>query len=201
MSNYHNFKNGYLDLIIGPMFCGKTTEILRKLNIYAEMGFKVLYINNKLDTRSENDFSTHSSYISSSGKIDTIRVSDLNDIENLLLGDERNKISEYRVIGIDEAGMFKGLKEIVLRWVENENKTVIVAGLNGDYQRKPFGELNDLIPFCDNLVKLKPFCFSCCENGNYTDALFSKRVCNKKDTILVGGKDSYIPVCRECYLK
>jgi thymidine kinase len=192
MANYHNFKNGYLDVIMGPMFCGKTTEILRKLNIYAEMGFKVLYINSNLDNRSNNDFSTHSSYISSSGKIDTIRVKNLDDISN---------INEYKIIGVDEAQMFRGLKDKVLDWVEKENRTVVVSGLNGDFLRRPFGEILDLIPYCDTLQKLTPFCFTCSKDGIYTNALFSKRVKEEnKDTILIGGIDSYIPVCRKCYL-
>lgn len=191
--SFHTLHSSSLHLVIGPMYCGKTTEMLRRLNIYAEMGLKVLYINTYLDDRSDQDFSTHSSYISSSGKIDTIRVKGLDNL--------KDQIKKYDVIGIDEAQMFKNLKNEVLYWVEEMNKTVIVSGLNGDFLRRPFGEIIDLIPYCDTIQKLNPFCFTCCKAGKYVDALFSKRESESKETILIGGKDLYIPVCRKCYLK
>jgi len=178
---------------MGPMYCGKTTEMLRRLNIYSEMGLKVLYINTYLDDRSTHDFSTHSSYITSSGKIDTIR---LKSIQNF-----KDEIQKYDVIGVDEAQMFKQLKNEVLYWVEEMNKTVIISGLNGDFLRRPFGEIIDLIPYTDTIQKLNPFCFTCCKEGKYVDALFSKRISQSTETILIGGKDTYIPVCRKCYLK
>jgi len=192
-NNFHLIKEGSLHLIIGPMFCGKTTELLRRLNIYAEMNLKVLYLNILLDNRSDYDFSTHSKHITSKGNIDSLKVSSL---ENL-----KDKINKYDVIGIDEGQMFKNLKDEVLYYVEGMNKTIIIGGLNGDFKRRPFGEILDLIPYCDAVQKLNPFCFSCCKEGKYIDALFSKRLSDNQDTILIGNVDTYIPVCRKCYLK
>jgi thymidine kinase len=193
MSNYHNLDGGYLHLLIGPMYCGKTTEMLRKLNIYAEMGCRVLYVNTKLDNRSNDDFSTHSNYITNSGKIKTIQLSHLSELQPI--------IEKFDVIGIDEAQMFKDLKTCVLNIVEKNKKTVVVAGLNGDFLRRPFGEILDLIPVCDTVKKLYPFCISCCKEGMYTNAIFSKRIVESTETILIGSQDSYIPVCRKCYHK
>lgn len=194
MSKSLNFNNGFLHIIIGPMYSGKTTEILRRLNIYSEMGFDTLYINTKLDNRSDNDFSTHSSFIGSCGKIDTLSVYNLEEC--------KEKIEKYKIIGIDEAQMFKGLKDFVLKLVEDGKKTVIIGGLNGDFLRNKFGEMIDLIPYCDSVEKLTPFCLTCCQEGSYTNALFSKRLDeSNKETVVIGGKNEYIPVCRKCYLK
>jgi len=194
MSKSLNFNNGFLHLIIGPMYSGKTTEILRRLNIYSEMGFETLYLNTKLDNRSGENFSTHSSFISNAGKIDTISV--------LKLRDSLDEIMKYKVIGIDEAQMFSGLKEFVLDLVETHKKTIIVGGLNGDFKREKFGEIIDLIPYCDSIETLNPFCLACSQEGNYTNAIFSKRLdMNNTDKIVIGGKNEYIPVCRKCYLK
>lgn len=194
MSKSLNFNNGFLHIIIGPMYSGKTTEILRRLNIYSEMGFDTLYINTKLDNRSDKDFSTHSSFIGSCGKIDTLSVFNLNECKEM--------IEKYKIIGIDEAQMFSGLKEFVLNLVEDGKKTVILGGLNGDFQRNKFGEVIDLIPYCDSVEKLTPFCLTCCQEGSYTNALFSKRLdSNNRETVVIGGKNEYIPVCRKCYKK
>ena len=186
-----NFQSS-LDLIIGPMYSGKSTELIRRLNIFAEMGLKVLYVNSKIDNRTDENFSTHSSVIKSVGKIDSIKVDKLDDI----------KFQEYQIIGIDEAQFFGKLKSFIMKFVEEHGKKVIVTGLNGDYLRRPFGEVNDLIPICDNVTKLNPFCKMCIDRDTTVrNALFTKRITCHTDTVVVGSKDLYIPACRECYLK
>ena len=59
--------------------------------------------------------------------------------------------------------MFSGLKNYVKNYADNYGKKLIVAGLNGDYLRQPFGEINDLIPYCDTIIKLNPFCKLCAD--------------------------------------
>ena len=81
------------------------------------------------------------------------------------------------------------------------NKKIIIAGLNGDYLRKPFGEINDLLPFCDTITKLDSFCVPCSKNKKISKAIFTKRLSQSKETLLIGGKESYIPTCRKCYNK
>lgn len=181
-----------LDLIIAPMYAGKTTEIIRRLTIFHEMDMKVVYINSIKDSRTKDDnsFSTHNPTIKSI-PFDSLKSETLNTIN----------VSKYEVIGLDEASFFRDLKEIVLKWVEKEKKIVIVAGLNGDYQRKPFGQLLDLVPFCDNITKLTPFCLSCKKEKNeIRNALFTKRIVSSAEKILIGDKEFYIPVCRQCFL-
>ena len=173
-----------LDLIIGPMRGGKTTELLRMLNTFAELGLKTLYVNSNLDTRSDANFSTHNPSLKSIGKIQAIKTSNLCNVA----------FEEYKVIGIDEAQFFPALKNYVTANV-NKGKKIIVAGLNGDYQRNPFGEINELIPYCDTIKFLRPFCKLC--TNKITPASFTKRISPETNTISVDAE--YLPVCRSCY--
>jgi len=79
--------------------------------------------------------------------------------------------------------------------VENHSKTVYVCGLDGDFQRNKFGEILDLIPYCDNVVKLKSLC-SQCRNGKR--ALFSHRMTEETTQVSIGSSN-YVPLCRKCF--
>lgn len=190
-----NSKIGYLEIIFGPMYCGKTTSLLRKLNIFGEMDLNILYINHVYDNRSENNFSTHNGSITSLGKVNhSTKTSKLSSILEMA--------EEYDVIGIDESQFFPDLKEVVLQMVETLGKKVIVAGLSGDYKRQPFGQIIDLIPYSDDITKLKPFCSVCAKDRKmFRDAHFTKRIVTGEEQVLIGGHDQYVPVCRECYHK
>ena len=97
----------------------------------------------------------------------------------------------------EEAQFFKDLYEFVKELVDEYNKNVIVVGLDGDSDRKNFGDIHKLLPICDDIVKLKAYC-SICRNG--VRAIFSKRISDSKEKILVGSERDYIAVCRKCYL-
>lgn len=166
-----------------------TSEVLRRLIIYHEIGMKVLYLNTQLDNRADEAFSTHNETI---GKVpfDALKVTSLKDI----------MVDNYDVIAIDEAQFFQDLKEVVLEWVETKRKIVLIAGLNGDFRRQPFGQINDMIPYADAITKLSPFCVVCIKRDKkMKPALFTKRTVTNDSEILIGGKEAYIPVCRECY--
>jgi thymidine kinase len=182
-----------IDIIIGPMFSGKTTELIRRLTISAEAGFSVLYINSSFDTRGE-EFSTHNKSIQKLHKnIHTTKVRNLEELTSSFW-------LPFEIIGIDEAQFFTGLKSFCIEMAEKYKKKVIVSGLNGDFQRNSFGEINELLTHCDNINKLYSFCRSCCDckKGIMKPALFSKRIGTDKDKIVIGD-EQYIPVCRECY--
>ena len=181
-----------LDVIIGPMFSGKTTELMRRLNICAEAKYKVLYVNSVFDDRDTATlFSTHNKTLKEDKSIIILKTKNLEDIYN--------EAEKFDVIGIDEAQFFNDLKLFCLAMTERYGKKVIVAGLNGDFERRPFGQINDLITLCDTISKLHSFCQICCEKRMIKPALFSKRIGESKETILVGKKDLYLPVCRDCY--
>ena len=79
----------------------------------------------------------------------------------------------------------------------SSGKKIYVGGLDGDFERKKFGQILDLIPLCDKVTKLTSLC-SLCKNGIY--GIFSKRITNEKEQTVVGS-NNYIPVCRDCYEK
>ncbi len=195
----HNNECGYLDVVIGPMYSGKTSYLLRDMNIFSIMGAKILYINHILDTRADV-FSTHNSMIK-----DNINEDNLKTIKIENLYDLYDMCKDFLVIVIDEAQFFKNLKNFVLDMVEKEGKRVIVAGLSGDFKRQVFGEVLELIPYCDRITKLSAFCKICARDKKMKDAHFSYKFIddsndNNTNNISVGGYEKYMPLCRECYI-
>lgn len=184
-------QEGYLDLIIGPMYSGKTEYLLRELNIFAIMGARVLYINHKFDTRGDV-FSSHNPSLTSLGSISYKKVE---TAEELL-----EACQDYSIIGIDESQFFTGLKDAVLNLVEKQGKRVLVAGLSGNYKREPFGELLSLVPYSDRLAKLASCCSQCAVSKKIKQAHFSYRVTKDEIEVFIGGKNAYVPLCRECFI-
>lgn len=176
-----------VELIIGPMFSGKTTELIRRLSKYKSIDKNVFVIGHSLDKRyvSGNEICTHDKK-----KIQCFKTNRLNEILQL------KEYKEADVIGIDEAQFFKNIRQFILS-IERHNKVLIIAGLDGNFKREPFCEIVNIIPLCDSVLKLNSMC-SIKKDG--TPAIFSKKI-KKSDTIIeVGGKEIYIPVCRESYL-
>ena len=101
-----------------------------------------------------------------------------------------------QIVIVEEAQFFTGLKEFVLRAVEVDEKTVFCVGLDGDFRRRPFGEILDLVPFCDTIEKRHAVCTRC-----RAPALFTARMGNTNAQIQVGGAELYEPLCRAHYLQ
>lgn len=186
-------KRGYLDCIAGCMKSGKSSELLRRLVIEKEIGNRVLYINSAKDTRCvESAFSTHNPLFSKSLHIHAISVLLLESVDV-------NTLSQYDVIGVDEAQFFDDLEKVV-EWVERYSKRVCVAGLTTSYDRKKFGKLLDLEAYADTFVKLVGYCEKCAPTKR-RHAPFTHKI--EKNGLIeeAGGKDKYMTVCRECYLE
>ncbi len=182
-SSYSGF--GYLELIVGPMFSGKTSKLLE---IYKQCKFcsiPVSIINHEIDNR------YHDSMLSSHDKImaPCIKTIKLKDI-----WPSTEELKNADVILINEGQFFPDLYETVTEMVSS-GKKVYVSGLDGDFKLKRFGEILDLVPFCDKITKLTSLC-SKCKNG--TPGIFSMRLTQEKEQTVVGS-DNYIPVCRKCY--
>jgi thymidine kinase len=112
---------------------------------------------------------------------------------NKLLSNEVD-FKNIEVILINEGQFFDDLYEFVERYIQ-ENKQIYVCGLDGDFEKKKFGQILDIIPLSDKVTKLTSLC-GICKNG--TKAIFSKRLTHEtKQTVI--GIDNYIPVCRKCY--
>ena len=188
--------SGYLEIILGSMYSGKSTRLVE---IYKKCKFcniSVTVINHTIDNRYDDKLlSTHDKV-----KIPCIkseRLSDVwteDDLNNNTRIQEKNKVRSSDVILINEGQFFEDLYEVVVEMLNN-NKKVYICGLDGDFERKKFGSILDLIPLCDKVYKLTSLC-SLCKDG--TSAIFSMRLTNEKEQTVVGS-DNYIPVCRKCY--
>jgi len=192
---------GYLELILGPMFSGKTSRLVEIYNQCKFCNISVAVINHSIDNRYDEELlSTHDQI-----KIPCIKTEKLFDIWSHDISLEENidkiprindkfKLARSSVVLINEGQFFPDLFEFVNQLLK-EDKKVYVCGLDGDFERKKFGSILDLIPLCDQVRKLTSLC-SICKNG--TPGIFSMRLTNEKEQTIVGS-DNYIPVCRKCY--
>jgi len=191
---------GYLELIIGPMYSGKTSKLLEIYKQCKLCDITVCVVNHSLDNR------YHDSMLSSHDKImiPCMNIDNLSDLWfiNDELNSDKNQDSGYKlirnsdVILINEGQFFNNLYNVVNDMLKNK-KVVYICGLDGDFERKKFGEILDLIPLCDKVNKLTSLC-SICKNG--TPGIFSMRITNEKEQTVIGS-DNYLPVCRVCYEK
>jgi thymidine kinase len=198
-----NTESGYLEIILGGMYAGKTSRLVE---IYKQCKFcniSVSVINHSIDNRYDNTLLSTHDHI----KIPCIKTERLLDlweedinmelnIKNIPRISDKFKIATSSVILINEGQFFSDLETFVKILLLN-NKKIYVCGLDGDYERKKFGQILDLIPLCDKVTKLTSLC-NLCKNG--TPGIFSKRITNEKEQTIVGS-DNYIPVCRTCYDK
>ena len=175
--------SAYLEINVGPMFSGKTSKLIEIYKKYSYCNIKVLPVNHVSDNRySDTMLSSHDKNM-----IPCVKTSLLFDIDNAVL-------NSSQVILINEGQFFPDLYDFVNTMLQNKKK-IYIFGLDGDFERKRFGTILDLIPLCDNVYKLHSLC-GLCKTGKR--GIFSKRVTNEKSQVLIGS-DNYIPCCRECY--
>ena len=177
-----------LELIIGPMFSGKSTELIQRIRLLKQLNKNVLVIKPLIDNRYNNgkhQITTHN-YDSA----DCIVLERLSELEH------NNIITTCDTIIIDEGQFFSDLKETVLFWLVNYKINIIIGGLDGDYKRNPIGSILELIPHSDVCSKLNSRCVEC---NDGTPAPFTRRTIQSDKQILVGGSDMYEPVCRMHY--
>ena len=178
-----NVNSAYLELIIGPMFSGKTSRLV---DIYKQCKFcniPVSVINHSIDERYHDTMlSTHDKVM-----IPCIKTNYITDVLDIIVSSQ--------VIIINEGQFFDDLYKTIVSLL-SQGKKIYVGGLDGDFERKKFGQILDLIPMCDKITKLTSLC-SICKNG--VPGIFSKRLTLETEQTIVGS-DNYIPVCRSCYL-
>jgi thymidine kinase len=177
-----------LHLILGPMFAGKTTTLINKANEISDIlnKDKILLINHSSDIRySENTFITSHDNI----KIPCIAMSLLSTIFDL---NSDFNISNIKYIFINEGQFFPDLFDIIKVLLFKYQIKIYICGLDGDYKQEPFPncKLLELIPLSSSVIKLNAIC-SYCKNK----APFTKRLINSNDIVLIGGVESYQPVC------
>lgn len=182
-------ENGKLNLVIGPMYSGKSTELLRIYNKY-KRNYKIIAFNHRADNRyGINTVNTHNNE-----SLSCISVDELYDYYDQFVLNKNN----IDIVLIDESQFFEDLYDFCKDIVENFNKIVYVFGLSGDSNRHKFGEILDLIPIADDIKFLKSICNKC---NLAKEAPFTMRITTNNEQMLVGGSDEYMPVCRRCWLK
>ena len=177
-----------LNLVVGPMWAGKSSYILSKIRRYKAIGWEVYVITNSLDHR-------YGHYVISNHDSDQFPAVSVRSL--LPLRGEQN-YKNAKLIILEEAQFFQDLLSFVLKAVEEDGKHVICVGLDGDSERKPFGDILKLIPYCDSIEKITSLCSECSDG---TPALFSYRATSSQEQVVVGAEDLYKPLCRKHYLE
>jgi thymidine kinase len=176
-----------ITLYLGCMYSGKTSELIREYKRWQKIGNSVICINyiddKRYDVKDEDQFM----YSHNMEKVRCIKTKLLNTISVDVLHD-------IDIIMINEGQFFSDIKEFCENWCDKYNKDIIICGLDGDFEREPMGQMNQLISICDNITKLKALCNICKDE---TPGLFSWRISNNKSKIHIG--TDYIPVCRKHY--
>jgi len=175
-------RRGWVEVICGSMFSGKTEELIRRLKRARIAKMKVEIFKPKMDLRydetnvvSHDSNSIHSTPVESSSQI-------------LLLA------NDVEVVGVDEAQFFDEGLPGVCETLANRGLRIIVAGLDMDYLGKPFGPLPQLMAVAEYVTKVHAICMRC---GNL--AHISHRTVENQSRIMLGEQESYIPLCRMCY--
>jgi thymidine kinase len=178
-----------LTLIIGPMFSGKSTQLIQYIRKYNTLNYEMIVVKPDIDSRYKQDeICTHNL---ESEKCCVIGIDELNGIQ------EMKNYKETKLIIIEEGQFFTNLYEIVKRMIDEDNKIVVISGLNGDSNRENFGEIHKLIPLADKIEFLSALCKKC---NDGTPAIFSKKITEDNKKISVGGSNKYEAVCRKHYL-
>ena len=162
---------------------------MRELERYKLASINVLPINHLFDaarTEGQSLLLTHNDHY-----IPAHMVSRLEDVFTL------PAYGSAAVIGIDECQFYSDLFECVLKMIERDGKIVYLAGLDGTFERKKFGQILDLVPYCDTVTKLAGVCKQCSTLNN---AIFSKSYAQQTGDINVGGAEKYHAVCRRHFL-
>jgi thymidine kinase len=185
--------NGYLEVIAGPMFCGKTEELIRQVRRAAIAKKKIQVFKHKIDTR----YGTDKKLFSHAGLT----------FESDVVSSAKQIISKIHpkteIVAIDEAQWFGDDLIDVIEVLLKRGKKVLAAGLALTYDREPFEPIPTLMTMADKVTKLSAICAICGE-----DAVYHKRIIPGKkvdpripDPAFVGKIDSYQPRCRRCYSK
>ena len=178
-------KQGWIEMICGCIFSGKTEELIRRVRTALIAKQKVQLFNSKLDTR----YGIGSIISHNQHKVDALCVKNSADILPLVAKDTQ-------VIAIDEVNFFdKGIVEVCEK-LAHQGKRVIVAGLDTDYRAEPFEVTAALLAKAEFVTKNHAVCTKC---GN--PATFTQRMTKDTKRIVVGTTDAYQARCRRCYRK
>ena len=198
---------GQLEVIVGPMFAGKTTRLLRRVQELKAEGQVCVVAKSRTDTRGVPPGDVPlaedaAAYVSTHDGL-TLRAVSASSLTEFraLVGDEA--WARTGVVAVDEAQFFPDLVEMCCRWADEDAKHVIVAGLDGDFRRRVFGTSSStiaLVPLADTVTKLLARCEVCTRPAPFTARRSAEDQAPEAAQIRVGGADVYVPLCRHHYL-
>lgn len=178
----NNERAGWIEVICGSMFSGKTEELIRRLNRARIAKQKVEIFKPAIDTRyDEENVVSHDAKSVSSTPVESA--------SQILF-----YASEFEVVGIDEAQFFDNELISVCNQLADQGKRVIIAGLDMDFQGKPFGPIPFLLASAEYVTKVHAICMRCGDLASY-----SHRTSLDEKLVLLGETDAYEPLCRKCY--
>ena len=180
---YNNEQFGWIEVICGSMFSGKTEELIRRIKRAKIANQKIKVFKPIIDSRSKNFIESHDE-----SKLECIEVKSSNEI--------LKKIDNCDVIAIDEAQFFDDQIVSVCNKIANNGIRVIIAGLDMDYLGNPFGPMPNLMAISEYVTKVHAVCK---QSGNIANFSFRKN--NKKDIVVIGEKDKYEPLSRSVFYK
>jgi len=175
-------ETGWIEVITGCMFSGKTEELIRRLRRAKIAKQKVVIFKPNIDTR----YSTNSIVSHSEQSLPSILIKDVKEILDL--------VEDAQVIGIDEAQFFSADLINVCNQLADDGKRVIVAGLDMDYRGVPFEPMPQILSVAEYITKSLAICVEC---GNPADR--TQRKTHSSERVIVGAADVYEARCRKCH--
>lgn len=182
--------HGWVEVIVGPMYSGKSEELIRRIRRTKIAKQKVQVFKPEIDNRySKVDVVSHCG-----GKADAVPVKNSSEILSILEADTQ-------VVAIDEVQFFdEGIIEIITTLADN-NKRVICAGLDTDFRGVPFGSIPTLLAIAEFVDKIQAICVVCGNPATRTQRLINGKPAKYEDPIvLIGATESYEARCRKCHI-
>lgn len=177
-------RTGWIEVVCGSMFSGKTEELIRRLNRARIAKQKVEIFKPEIDTRyDETDVVSHDDK--------TVSSIPVQNASQILFYAE-----DFEVVGIDEAQFFGDELVSVCNELANDGKRVVVAGLDMDYLGNPFGPIPKLMAVAEYVTKVHAICIRCGNLANY-----SHRTVKDDKLVVLGETEAYEPLCRYCFNK
>ncbi len=177
-------KSGWIEVVCGSMFSGKTEELIRRLKRAKIAKQKVEIFKPAVDTRyDDDDVVSHDS--------NSVSSTPVQNATQILFYAE-----EFEVVGIDEAQFFGNELVSVCNELSAKGKRVVVAGLDMDYLGKPFGPIPNLMAAAEYVTKVHAICMRCGSLANH-----SHRIIKNDKLVVLGETDAYEPLCRSCFQK
>ena len=182
MYSENSRRTGCIEVVCGSMFSGKTEELIRRLKRARFANQKIAIFKPGIDVRySEEEVVSHDS--------NRLVSKPIADAAEMLMIEP-----DVKVVGVDEAQFFGDNIVAVAKELADRGVRVIIAGLDTDYLGKPFGPIPALMAIAEDVQKVHAICVKCGNLANH-----SHRLSKSQDLVVLGEKDIYEPLCRECY--